>query len=65
MSEAGKENVKQLPQKIAPMSEKDWADVIRIIRNSPLQNMDAAEAVSGLLMRLGNHANETLGKKSD
>lgn len=33
------------------MNEKDFADMIRLARRAPLQNMDEAEAVAELLQR--------------
>lgn len=38
------------------MEAKDFADIIRLVRRAPLQNMDEAEAINGLLQRFAEHA---------
>lgn len=55
-----KPSVHSFSQSIPVMSEKDWADIIHIIRAAPLSNMDSAEAVGRLLLRLQNHISEQL-----
>lgn len=42
------------------MSAKDFADIIRLIRRSPLQNMDEAEYVAELLKRFSAHAQSVI-----
>jgi hypothetical protein len=40
------------------MNDKDFADIIRLVRRASLHNMDEAEHVAGLLQRFASHANE-------
>jgi hypothetical protein len=47
------------------MDKKDFADVIRLVRRAPLQNMDEAEAVAKLLQRFAAHVNEQLDKDNE
>lgn len=47
------------------MNEKDFADMIRIARRAPLQNMDEAEAVGRLLQRFAQHAAYFLEEKRE
>lgn len=42
------------------MNEKDFADMIRLARRAPLQNMDEAEAAANLLQRFASFANAYL-----
>lgn len=42
------------------MNEKDFADIIRLIRRAPLMNMDEAEAVANLLQRFAEHSKDWL-----
>jgi len=37
------------------MSEQDIANIIRLVRRAPLQNMDEAEFVAALLQRFARH----------
>lgn len=37
------------------MNEKDIADIIRLVRRAPLQNLAEAEAVAVLLSRFAQH----------
>lgn len=37
------------------MSEQDVANIIRLVRRAPLQNMDEAEHVAALLQRFARH----------
>lgn len=46
------------------MTEKDFADMIRIARRAPLDNMTEAEYVSDLLKRFAIHAKEWLELES-
>lgn len=40
------------------MNDKDFADIIRLARRAPLQNMDEAEAAAALLQRFAAFARE-------
>lgn len=42
------------------MNGKDFADIIRLVRRAPLQNMDEAEVVAQLLQRFAAHADAVL-----
>jgi hypothetical protein len=42
------------------MNDKDFADMIRLARRAPLQNMDEAEAAANLIQRFASFANEYL-----
>ena len=42
------------------MNDKDFADVIRLVRRAPLMNMDEAEAVANLLQRFAQHSKDWL-----
>ena len=42
------------------MNEQDFADIIRLVRRTPLANMDEAEAVNALLQRFGEFASAHL-----
>lgn len=44
------------------MNEKDFADMIRIARRAPLQNMDEAEDVAALLQRFAAYSSAELEK---
>lgn len=46
------------------MTEKDFADLIRIARRAPLQNMGEAEAVAALLQRFAAYSNAELEKRA-
>lgn len=46
------------------MNEKDFADMIRLARRAPLQNMDEAELVAGLLQRYAVFVNEYIERKN-
>lgn len=42
------------------MNEKDFADIIRLVRRAPLQNMDEAEVVAALLNRFARLGKQIL-----
>lgn len=42
------------------MNEKDFADIIRLVRRAPLMNMDEAEAVAVLLNKFALHSKDWL-----
>lgn len=45
------------------MNEKDFADIIRLARRAPLQNMDEAEAVAVLLQKYSAFVTQELEKR--
>lgn len=45
------------------MNDKDFADIIRLVRRASLHNMDEAERVAGLLQRFAAHANDVVEKQ--
>lgn len=42
------------------MNKKDFADIIRLVRRAPLNNMNEAEYVAKLLQRFSKHASEQI-----
>lgn len=46
------------------MTEADFANLIRLARRAPLQNMDEAEAAAALLQRFAAFANAELEKRA-
>lgn len=45
------------------LNDKDFADIIRLARRAPLQNMDEAEAAAKLLQRFAAFADAVLDDK--